>query len=99
MMGELESKQTSSISFTKVSKVGSEWLPSSVSAGRFRKYHLENSLVRDRPFTSSPSGGGQAIFVSEMVRIGEEEVGGSAAKPLNFIGNFYCGGEAAAWGK
>ena len=32
-------------------------------------------------------GGARAIFASEMVRIGEDEVGGgSAAKPLNFIG-------------
>ena len=44
--------------------------------------------LRGRPFTSSPWGGGgaRAIFASEMVRIGEDEVGGSAAKPLNFIG-------------
>ena len=34
-------------------------------------------------------GGARAIFASEMVRIGEDEVGGgSAAKPLNFIGKF-----------
>ena len=30
----------------------------------------------------------QAIFASEMVSIGEDKLGGSAAKPLNFIGKF-----------
>ena len=58
-------------------------------------------MIRDRPFTSSPwvGEGARPIFASEMVRIGEDELGGgSAAKPLNFIGRFYCSGEAAAWG-
>ena len=35
---------------------------------------LCNTLLRGRPFISSPRGD-QAIFVSEMVRIGEDEVG------------------------
>ena len=42
------------------------------------------SKVRDRPFTSSPPGGGQAIFSSEMVRIGEEEVGGVSGEAAEF---------------